>query len=81
MICYTMDRNDVGPTQCVKAFDEAKKFTVSEMVLLTHYNASLPTKLSHDTSPYGIGTIMSHRIADHMERLNAFTPTSLTFEE
>ena len=64
-----------GPTQ-QKAFDEYKALLVSSDVLV-HYNTELPIILSSDASPYGIGSVLSHRLPDGSDKHIAYASRSL----
>jgi len=62
---------------CEQAFIAAKRLIISDKVL-THYNPNLPLRLACDAFPYGIGTVLSHRMTDGSERPIAFASRSLT---
>lgn len=66
--------------ECEQAFQDAKNLVISDTVL-THYDPSLPVKLACDASPYGIGAVMSHVMADGSERPIAFASRSLSMAE
>ena len=68
-----------GPTQ-QKAFDESKALLVSSDVLV-HYNPELPIILSSDASPYGIGSVLSHRLPDGSDKPIAYASRSLSTAE
>ena len=68
-----------GPTQ-QKAFDESKALRVSSCVLV-HYNPELPIILSSGASPYGIGSVLSHRLPDGSGKFMAYASRSLSTAE
>ena len=68
-----------GPTQ-QKAFDESKALLVSSDVLV-HSNPELPIILSNDASPYGIGSVLSHRLPDGSDKPIAYESRSLSTAE
>lgn len=49
--------------------------------VLCHYDAKLPLKLASDTSPYGIGSVLSHLFPDGSERPIAFASRTLNQAE
>lgn len=66
--------------ECEQAFKEAKQRLTSPNVLI-HYDPSLPIRLASDASAYGIGAVISHRLADGNERLIAFASRTLSSSE
>jgi len=56
---------------CQEAFEETKKQLLSNRVLV-HYNPYLPLILACDTSPVGVGTVISHMMPDGYEKSIAF---------
>ena len=54
-----------------RAFQNSKKFLLSSQVLV-HYDLSLEVILACDTSSYGVGAVLSHRMADGSERPSCF---------
>ena len=59
--------------------------TVREMLLqdrvLTHFNPDLPVVVACDSSSYGLGAVLSHRMPDGSERPVAYASRSLTQTE
>ena len=49
--------------QCEEAFCKVKAMIVSDLVF-TYYDPNLPLQLACDASPVGIGTVLSHVIAN-----------------
>ena len=68
-----------GPTQ-QKALDDPKALLASSDVLV-HYNPELPIILSSDASPYGIGSVPSHRLPDGSDKPIAYASRSLSTAE
>ena len=64
-----------GPKQ-KKAFRHVKKLLQSNRVL-THFDDNLPLILECDASPYGLGAVLSHRMADGVERPVCFASRTL----
>ena len=64
-----------GPEQA-KAFEESKIMLQSSQVLV-HYTPKLPLVLSCDASPYGIGAVLSHQMADGTDKPVAFASRTL----
>ena len=60
-----------------KAFDAAKESLTSDS-LLVHFDPKLPLVLACDTSPYGIGAVLSHRMEDGQDKPIAFASRSLS---
>ncbi len=63
--------------QCTQAFQETKKLVMSDTVL-THFDPHKPLRVACDASPYGMGAVLSHMMADGTERPIAFALCSLT---
>ena len=68
-----------GPSQ-QRAFQHAKDRLLSSS-LLAHYNDQQPLLLAADASPYGLGAVLSHTMADGSERPIAYASRSLTATE
>ncbi|XP_016343694.1 uncharacterized protein LOC107689988 [Sinocyclocheilus anshuiensis] len=66
--------------ECEVAFDKAKNLLLSQSVL-THYNPQLPIRLACDTSPYGVGAVISHILPDGQEKPIAFASRTLSKAE
>ena len=64
-----------GPEQ-QGAFDRVKGILTSDSVL-AHYDPSKPLILACDTSPYGVGAVLSHKLGDRSERPVAYASRSL----
>ena len=58
------------------AFDRVKGILTSDSVLV-HYDPSKPLLLACDASPYGVGAVLSHKLADGSERPVAYASRSL----
>ena len=58
------------------AFDHVKGILASDSVL-ARYDPSKPPLLACDTSPYGVGAVLSHKLADGSERPVAYTSRTL----
>ena len=52
--------------------DKEVKQRFTSLNVLINYDPSLPIRLARDVSEYGIGAVISHRLADGSERLIAF---------
>ena len=61
---------------CEKAFCLAKGELMSKRVLV-HFDPKKEIVLSVDASPYGLGTVLSHRMKDGSERPIAYTSRTL----
>ncbi|KAL7865272.1 hypothetical protein SRHO_G00105190 [Serrasalmus rhombeus] len=66
--------------ECEEAFQEAKSQLTSKSVL-THYDPRLPIRLACDSSPYGVGAVISHVLSDGQEKPIAFTSRTLSKAE
>ena len=63
-----------------EAFEEAKRQLTSPC-LLVHFNPAKDLILACDASPYGIGAVLSHRMADGSDKPIAFASRSLATAE
>ncbi len=66
--------------QYTQVFQEAKKLVMSDTIL-THIDPHKPLRVACDASPYGIGAVLLHVMADGTERPIAFASRSLTAAE
>ena len=58
-----------------QAFDEVKKLLQSPN--LVHFDGDKPLVLACDTSPYGVGAVLSHRMEDGTDRPIMFASRTL----
>ncbi|CAI5682743.1 unnamed protein product [Oreochromis niloticus] len=65
---------------CESAFQKAKERLASPEIL-THYNPELSLRLACDTSPYGVGAVLSHVMPDGQERPIAYASRTLSKAE
>ena len=65
-----------GPSQ-QRAFQQAKE-RLTKSSLLVHFSSTQPLLLAADASPYGLGAVLSHTMADGSERPIAYASRSLT---
>ena len=63
-----------------KAFAASKDLLTSDKCL-THFDSSLDLTLACDASAYGMGAVLSHKMADGTERPIAYSSRSLTAQE
>ena len=63
-----------------RAFQNSEKLLLSSQVLV-HYDPSLEVILACDASSYGVGAVLSHRMADGSERPVAFASRTLSRAE
>ena len=80
---YQLLRKDAdwkwGATQ-TKSFTASKDLLTSEKCL-THCDSALELTLACDASPYGLGEVLSHKMADGIERPIAYASRTLTASE
>ena len=80
---YNLLRKDVdwawGVAQA-KAFAASKDLLTSDKCL-THFDSSLDLTLACDASDYGLGVVLSHKMADGTERPIAYASRTLTASE
>ena len=72
--------NWVWSRDCDKAFQEVKGLLTSDNVLV-HFDLNKPLVLSTDASPYGLGAVLSHKMADGSEKPIAFASRTLNHAE
>ena len=60
-----------------RAFDKSKELLQSSRVLL-HYDPKVPLILSCDASPYSVGAVLSHKMADGFDKPIAYASRSLS---
>ena len=65
---------------CERAFQAAKQKLV-EAPVLAHYNPNYPIVLAGDTSTYGVGAVISHRLPDGLKCPVAYALRTLTKSE
>lgn len=63
-----------------KSFEMVKQMLLQDRVL-THFDPDLPVVLACDSSSYGLGAVLSHKMPDGSERPVAFASRSLTKTE
>ena len=61
-----------------KAFQKSKDALNSADYVLVHFDSEKDIILACDTSPYGIGAVLSHRLEDGREKPIAFASRTLT---
>ena len=59
------------------AFDKVKKPLPSD-TLLVHFDSTKPILVYAEASPYGVGTILAHKMPDNSEKPIAFASHTLT---
>ena len=80
---FALLKKDVGwnwSAECEEAFSYAKEVLSSDRVLV-HYDPSKELVLGVDASPYGIGAVLSHRMADGSERPIEYASRTLSSAE
>lgn len=70
----------VWDIKCEEAFQHAKKFLTGDHVLV-HFDPTKPLILSVDASPYGLGSVLSHKMEDGSERPIAYASKTLSAAE
>ena len=65
---------------CEVAFKAAKARLLSSN-LLVHYEPTLPVRMAGDASPYGIGAVLAHVMANGVEELISFASRTLSTSE
>ncbi|XP_033740319.1 uncharacterized protein K02A2.6-like [Pecten maximus] len=66
--------------KCKEAFDKVKRLVTSQEVL-THYDPKKPLRLACDTSPVGLGAVLSHETENGGERPIAYASRTLSAAE
>ena len=74
------DQPWVWSDECDRTFQKAKG-SLAQASVLMHYDPVLPLVLAADASPYGVGAVVSHRLADGSEKPIAFASCTLTQSE
>ena len=64
-------------TECEETFTSDKKLITSDMALI-HFDPEPPLRLAYDTSPVGIGAVLSHIMEDGSEQPITFASLTLT---
>ena len=64
------DKPWVWTAECQEAFERIKKKLTSDL-FLTHYNPNLDTMVASDTSLYGVGACILHKMTDGTTKLVA----------
>jgi hypothetical protein len=80
---YQLSHHDarwVWSPECEEAFNKIKQMLVGAEVLI-HFDAKKPLVLGVDASPYGLGAVLSHRLADGSERPIAYASRTLSAAE
>ena len=63
-----------------KTFEEAKEMLQADS-LLVHFDPTKPLVVSCDSSPYGVGCVLSHQMADGSERPVSYSSRTLSSAE
>ena len=59
------------------AFDKVKELLQSD-ALLVHFDSTKPLLVHADASPYGVGSVLAHKMPDNSEKTIAFASRTLT---
>ena len=76
---YALTRKDakwIWSKKCKLAFQQVKTMLASDL-LLTHYDVTMPLKLSTDASPFGVAAVLSH-VIDGFEKPIAYASRTLS---
>ena len=63
--------------ECVTAFQGVQQLMASD-IILTHFDPNFPVTVSCDASPYGLGAVLSHVLADGAEHPVAYASRTLS---
>ena len=61
------DQKWMWSKECEQAFDEVKSLITSEQVLV-HYDPDLPIRVVCDSSAYGLGAVLSHKMPHGLKK-------------
>ena len=80
MFCYRKTTPGRGAHRNRERFSKQKSVLLASS-LLVHFSPKQPLLLAADASPYGLGAVLSHTMADGSERPIAYASRSLTATE
>ena len=70
----------MGGTKQARAFKASKKLLTSDKCLM-HFDSSLKLTLACDTSEYGLGAVISHKMSDGSEKCIGYASRTLSPSE